>query len=313
MSIGKLDPVELRELWLHEERDFSKWLDENIDVLSDALGLPLTVEEREKSVGSFSVDLIAKDANENRVIIENQLEPTNHDHLGKLLTYLVNLESKVAIWIVKEARPEHIRVISWLNEITPSDMAFYLVLLKAYRIGDSEAAPLFTPIVAPSEQSKQIGHTRETLADTDILHLKFWEQLLQRAKEKGITLHEGRRPEKDSWLYTGAGKTSLTFEYLIRHRRALIKLEIGNADKVYNKRIFDALSAHKDRIEQDFGEALMWDRADEKIGSRILFDIKGKGGLKSPEDKWPSIQDAMIEAMDRFSQAFKPHIQALRE
>ena len=313
MTIGKLDPVELRELWIHEEYDFSKWLENNIEVLSDALGRSLTVEEREKSVGSFSVDLIAKDANENRVIIENQLEPTNHDHLGKLLTYLVNLESKVAVWIVKEARPEHVRVMSWLNEITPSDMAFYLVLLKAYRIGDSEAAPLFTPIVTPSEQSKYFGHTRETLADSDILHLKFWKQLLQRANEKGITLHEGRHPEKDSWLSTGAGKTSLTYEYLIRNHKALIKLEIANADKAYNKHIFDALFAHKDQIEQHFGEALTWDRADEKIGSRILFDIKGKGGLKSPEDKWPLIQDAMIDAMGRFSQAFKPHIQALRE
>jgi len=167
MSIGKLEPVELRELWLHDERDFSIWLRNNVAVLSEALGLSLTAEEQDKSVGPFTVDLIARDADGDKVIIESQLSLADDDHLGKLLTCLVNLASNVAIWIVKEARLEHVRVVSWLNEISPSNVTFYLVELKAYRIADSDPAPLFTAIVKPSE-SNEVGDERKKLAEIDL-------------------------------------------------------------------------------------------------------------------------------------------------
>jgi len=168
MSIGKLEGVELRELWLDEERGFSTWLGNNVDVLSEALGLSLTVEGRDKPVGAFRVDLIARDAGGDRVIIENQLNLTDDDHLGKLLTCLINLDSNVAIWIVKEARPEHVRVVSWLNEISPPNITFYLVEVKAYRIAGSDPAPLFTAIVKPTEESNEVGDDRKKLAAIDL-------------------------------------------------------------------------------------------------------------------------------------------------
>ena len=121
--IGSLQRVDLREVWPHEAQDFTPWLEENIDVLNNAIDLSLSIIEREQAAGDFSVDLVAEDESGNSVIIENQLERSNHDHLGKLITYLTAIDAKAAIWIVKEARPEHISAISWLNE--SSSASFY--------------------------------------------------------------------------------------------------------------------------------------------------------------------------------------------
>ena len=114
-SIEKLQRVPLREVWKHEAYDFTQWLQENLDILNDTLDLELTSAEREQAAGSFSIDLVAENNDGQTVIIENQLEKSNHDHLGKLITYLTAREASGAIWIVSEPRQEHINAISWLN------------------------------------------------------------------------------------------------------------------------------------------------------------------------------------------------------
>ena len=149
--IGKLEHVPLREIWRHEARDFSSLLFENCDVLSDQIGISIAPLEKEKSVGPFNVDIWAEDSNGGTVIIENQLEKTDHDHLGKLFTYMSNLDAKIGIWISSHPRNEHRTAITYLNEIAPADTAFYLVKLEAYRIGESQPAPLFTVEAGPSD------------------------------------------------------------------------------------------------------------------------------------------------------------------
>src|SRR3989344_9506428 len=139
--IGKLKKVPLREIWKNEAKDFTTWLSENIDTLNEALEISLTVVEREKSVGDFSLDIVAEDSDSNLVIIENQLEKTDHGHLGQVVTYLSNLGAKMAIWITSNPREEHIKAINWLNESTPDYTSFYIVKVEAVRIGDSAPAP----------------------------------------------------------------------------------------------------------------------------------------------------------------------------
>ena len=148
-AIGKLQRVALREVWKHEAYDFTKWLQENIDVLNATVGLNLVNVDREQAAGSFSIDLVAEDEGGGTVIIENQLEKSNHDHLGKLITYLTAMSARAAIWIVAEPRPEHVAAVAWLNESTGAD--FFLVKVEAVRIGTSPAAPLLTLIVGPSK------------------------------------------------------------------------------------------------------------------------------------------------------------------
>ncbi len=308
-KIGKFEPVPIREVWKHEERSFSAWLEENLDVLSEAIGVPLSDPKRELLAGDFQCDLVAEDGNGDRVIIENQLEPTNHDHLGKVLTYITNLDAKAAIWISTSPRPEHIRAIQWLNEITPDNIAFYLVRLAAYRIsGHEDAAPLFTVIVGPSAPGKSFGKEKKELAERHILRRKFWEQLLERAKQKGVLLHAQRSPTKDSWISAGAGvQAGVSFTYVAwMTDETAVELYIDTGSKDENKRIFDALFAKKQEIEKSFGSLLSWERLDDRRASRVRYVIQ-EGGLND-QSKWQNMQDAMISAMDRLSKALNPYL-----
>lgn len=311
MAIGKLEKVELRELWKHEEYGFSAWLAANLDALSEVIGISLSEPEREAKIGTFEVDIVAEDGEGNRVIVENQLEQTNHDHLGKLITYLTNLDAKTAVWITKFARPEHRRAVAWLNEITPNDVSFFLVQLEAFRIGNSDPAPLFTVVEGPSEDVKEIGGNKKELAERHVRRLRFWEMLLARAKSKGVLWHTSRSPSRDMWLSVGAGRTGFNFNYLMwMNDDSAVELYLDTGEAEPNKAIFDTLFAKRAVIDKAFGGELQWMRKDEKRACRIQHTI-ALGGLTSSEDKWPTIQDAMIDAMDRLVKALKPHIAEL--
>ena len=154
MNIGKLKEVDIRNLWKHEQYDFSEWLsrDENIEELNDILGLTLTDVSKEVYVGSYRCDLVAIDESTGiKVIIENQLEFSNHDHLGKIITYTSGLNAQVVVWIVTHAKEEHKSAIEWLNNNTNGDVNFFLIELHAYKIGDSLPDPYFEVVEKPND------------------------------------------------------------------------------------------------------------------------------------------------------------------
>lgn len=301
--IAKLEPIEVRTLWGHEEYGFSAWLVHNLDALGESLGLTLINPQREKAVGRFSLDVLTETDNGVQVIIENQLECTNHDHLGKVLTYLSNLDAKIAIWIASEFREEHAEAIRWLNEFTPADVAFYLVKLSAFRIGGSDPAPHFGKVAGPTTIGRSIGQEKKELAERHVLRRKFWEQLLERARRSGVTTHAQRTAGTDSWLSAGAGIMSgVSFTYNIWTDSAAVDLWIQSENLEENKKLFDRLFAMREQIETSFGAPLIWDRMDEKRTSRIRSELPIEG-LYDPEEKWPAIQERMIQAMDRLSKA----------
>ena len=159
MKLGKLVEVDIRNVWKHEQYDFSKWLasEENINELGDTLNLTLTDVETEKFVGNYRCDILCKDEITGKVVlIENQLEPTNHDHLGKIITYASGLDASVVVWLVASAREEHASAIEWLNKHTDDDVSFFLVEIHAYKIGDSEPAPQFKIIEQPNDFVKSV-------------------------------------------------------------------------------------------------------------------------------------------------------------
>lgn len=312
LAIGRLERVPLQELWRYEERSFTPWLEDNLDVLSDAIGIRLSAVQRESAVGAFRVDLVVEDNEKNLLVIENQLEATDHDHLGKIITYLSNLEAKGAIWISPEPRPEHIAAITWLNESSARDTVFYLVRLEACRIGDSSPAPLFTVIVGPSQDSKITGKTKEKLANRHVLRREFFAQLLDRAKARGVTTHATVSPTTDNWLSTGAGRTGITYTYYVwLQDKTAVQLEIDTGDKERNEAIFRALPAHKPEIEHAFGTPLTWDCIVERRKCKVEFMIE-KGGIQETQDRWPEIQDRMIDRMQALRDAFKPYISKLK-
>jgi len=306
---GKLTRIPLREVWSHEERDFSRWLAKNLDYLEECTGLSLSLIETEAITGDFAVDILAEDSDGNLVVIENQLERTDHEHLGKLITYMANHEAKAAIWVTAQPRPEHERAIHWLNELLPADTAFYLVQVEAVQIDQSAPAPLFTVVAGPSPEGRQIGAQRKALAERHILRLEFWQQLLEKARGRS-TLFANISPSKDSWISTGAGRTGLAWSYVVLKDHARVELYIDTRDSERNKAIFDFLAQHKETIERAFGAALAWQRLEEKRAARICYYIRGRGGLHTRKD-WHDLQESMIDAMDRLRKAIQPQLENL--
>ena len=307
--IGSLQRVDLRKVWPHEALDFTTWLENNIDELNNAIDLSLSIVEREQAAGDFSVDLVAEDESGNSVIIENQLERSNHDHLGKLITYLTAIDAKAAIWIVSDPRPEHISAISWLNESSSS--SFYLLKLEAVRIEDSPPAPLLTLIVGSSEESQEAGETKKEFTERYILRHRFWTQLLERAQKK-TSLHVNTLPNNSNCIKTSTGNGEFYFRYLVQRHTSDIELYIdrGKDADSENEKIFDTLEKAKRKIEETFGEPLEWQRLEGQRSCRIgkRFSL---GGYRDDEDKWQEIQDTTIDAMIRLEAALRPHIDRL--
>ena len=306
MTIGRIKRVGLREVWSHEAFDFTTWLEDNVDVLFEATGLQLTGVEREQAAGDFSVDLIATDQDGDAVVIENQLERSDHDHLGKLITYLVGLQARRAVWIVADPRPEHVAAVTWLNEGASAD--FYLLKLEAIRIGGSEPAPLLTQIAGPSETTREVGRAKQDMAEGERRYYRFFEGLLERAKAK-TQLHANISPGKAHWVGASAGISGLTFNYVVRRHNADIELYVDTPDSDANKRMLQTLFEKKEAIEEAFGGPLVWDSKDGRRACRIRNTFT-QGGLRDEGD-WDAVHDQLAEGMARFEKAVRPHLKSL--
>jgi hypothetical protein len=306
--IQKITRIPLRTAFPHEARDFTRWLEENIDVLNDCIDISLSNAERERNAGDFSVDIVAEDESGAKVIIENQLEKSNHDHLGKVITYLVAMEARTAVWIVSDPRPEHVSAITWLNESSTAD--FYLLKLEAIKIGESAPAPLLTLIVGPSESTKAVGKAKQEFAERYDARHGFWARLLEEAKGK-TRLHAAITPGRYSWIGAGSGKSGITYNYAVWQDESAIELYIdrGKDANTENKSIFDTLYLKKDQIEKEFGGELEWQRLDNKRACRIRKSFE-LGGWKDP-NTWGAVVPPMVDAMTRLEKALKPHIQKL--
>lgn len=306
--VGRLSRVHLREVWKHEAVDFSQWLANNLDLLSETIGIQLVSVETEHPTGSFIVDLLAEDNAGNPVVIENQLEKSDHDHLGKLLTYMVSLESKTAVWIVSDPRPEHVGVISWLNESSSAN--FFLVKIEAIKIDNSKPAPLFTLVIGPSDESRSVSRTKQDLAERHMIRYRFWEELLEEAKSK-TTLHSNISPTYDNWISTSAGKPGLYFNYSIRQHQWQVDLgiDLGKDQDKETKGLFQTFFDFKNDIEHEFGDSLEWDIVEGRRSCRIK-KVGTTGGYRDNE-KWFEIHNEMVDTMIRLASVMFAHIDRL--
>ena len=309
MNVSKLKHVPLREVWGKEERDFTPWLENNLDGLGEKLEIELSIVEREKRAGPFEVDLLAEDSDSNLVIIENQFGKSDHDHLGKGLTYLTQLNAKTLIWVCEDPRTEHVTAFAWLNETTPDDVSFYLVKLEAFQIENSPPAPHFVVLARPSSTIKAIGATKKEFAERHKKRLDFWKGLLEKSKTR-TNLFANIKPSKENWISMGAGKSGILYYYVILMNSSRIDLYIDTGDKDKNKMFFDQLSSQKEQIETQFGKEMGWLRLDDKRASRITATVNKKIGLKN-DDKWDKIQEDMIGTMIKFEAAFSNRVQDL--
>lgn len=302
-GIGRIQRVNLQDVWSHEALDFTPWLQDNIDVLGDAIGLDLSAVEREQPAGAFKVDLIAEDRRGRAVVVENQLEKSDHDHLGKLLTYVVETKASQAVWIVANPRPEHMRVITWLNDTT-DEVDFFLLRLEAVKIGDSEPAPLLTQVVGPSEPIVP----PPVIAERDRLRYRFFNGLLEYANSR-IKLHANISPSRYNWIGAGSGIAGVTYNYVVRQHDARVELYINKQDGDENRRIFRGLESKKGSIESGFGGSLHWDPKEGKQACGISKTCRS-GGYRD-EGKWKAVYEELVDAMKKLESSVKPHLGTL--
>lgn len=269
-NLGKIEEVKLREVWKKEADDFTNWLaeEENLALLSDEIGIDLKLIQTEANVGKFNVDILAEEENTGRkVIIENQLEITNHDHLGKIITYASGFDATIIIWIIKDVRDEHKQAIDWLNEHTDENINFFVIKMEVWQIGNSLPAPKFQIISKPNDWAKTVktSATSSLLTENKVLQLEFWNKFKEYAKGKSTKL-KLRKTSPQHWYDISFGSRDAHIALTINTRLDLLTCEIYISD---SKELFNELKRNKNKIEKELGEELEWMELPEKKASRI--------------------------------------------
>jgi len=291
-NIQKIKKLAIRNIWKREE-DFTKWLEKNIDSLSDILGFDINIISREEKVGPYRVDLYGEGKNGNKIIIENQFEETDHTHLGQILTYLTNLEANVCIWIAENPVEEHANVIDWLNETTPDNISFFLVKIDVIQIGkDSPISPLFTIVRKPTTEKKQLGKEEKEYAERHVVREKYWSQFLLEIN-KGSQICRNINPTTEAWIGTSLGMQGVGMNFVVSKKYARVEIYLNRGEKEENKRVYDLIYKNRDKIEKAFGRKLDWERLDENVTSRIKYQLDNVSVFN--ENDWPKMNKFMIE------------------
>lgn len=269
-DLARLKKMDLREVWGHEALGFTRWLSEteNLTLLSDEVGVDIKLIQTEASVGRFNVDILAEEASSGRkIIIENQLEDTDHDHLGKIITYASGYDAEIIIWVVRDYREEHQKAVDWLNEHTDENISFFLIKVELWQIENSKPAPKFDIIVSPNEWAKAIKTTsaNSELTDTKLQQLEFW------SRYKGYVQDIDSRmrlqsPRPQHWYDVSMGSSDAHLALTVNTRESIITIELYIND---NKELFDFLNNQKPEIEKELGEAGNWWSAKKACGIRI--------------------------------------------
>ena len=274
-EFGKITKLNIKEIWRHEANDFTPWLAKNLDKLGETVGMDLELVEQEASVGNFSLDILAKDLSTGHlVIIENQLGDTDHNHLGKLLTYAAGFDASKIIWISENVRDEHRQTIEWLNQRTDTDTQFFAIEIEVFKIDDSKPAYNFKLIVFPNEwrKSKKEGLN---LSERSEAYRAFFQSLIDELRNKHH-FTKAKIAQPQSWCSFPTGISGITYTASFAQRgRVRAELYIDMGDTVKNKNLFDWLVSQKDEIASEFGESLEWERLDERRASRIAVYREG--------------------------------------
>lgn len=304
-NLGTLKKItDLRSIWPHEALNFTPWVAENVDLLADAVGLDITVDETESSVGDFNVDIYASETGTGRkIIIENQLEDTDHDHLGKLITYASGKGADVVIWVVKHAREEHKAAVEWLNNHTDDKIGFFLCEIKLFQIGDSQIAPAFTVVERPNDWTKEIRKTASANS-TQQQRLEYWQAFNDYAFTDAnfSRIFNKRKPTTDHWMDFSIGSSACHIAVSQIQKRKAVDVELYIND---DKELFKSLFAHKDEIEKNMEMELEWKELPERKASRILIE---KTVDLDDRATWPEQFDYIMDTCIKMKRAFKRYL-----
>ena len=320
VELGCIKNVDPRSVWPNEAGDFTPWLAEHADLLGEALGLEIEIEQREASVGAFSLDLLGREVGSNRVVIvENQLERTDHNHLGQLLAYAGGLDARIIVWVSSEVRDEHRDAIHWLNEQTTDAVAFFAVELEVWKIGESLPAPHFNVVAHPSNFQRQIVRKTSTVPSRrGEMYQEFFEDLVSRLRDAHPNFTGRRVIRPESWIgfRSGHGGFSVNVGFASGSRfRVELYIDLGSRSghssrAELNKAAFDHLQIDGKSIEHELGESLEWERLDDRLASRVAAYRNGNIESSTAE-QLDELKRWAVDLLPRFRDAFAPRIAAL--
>ena len=314
-SLARLQKVDLRDIWVSESSNFTPWLatEENLELLSETLDLDLELEAQEKDVGPFRADILCRDSDNGQwVLIENQLERTDHTHLGQLLTYASGLQAVTIIWISAKFTEEHRSTLDWLNEITNEEFKFFGLEIEAWRIGESPAAPKFNVVAKPNDWSRSVarsaaGIKNEALTPTKLWQQKYWSVLSDFLTSKNSTVRS-QKAHPQHWTDFGIGRSHFTLNATVNKPKQMITLSLylGSDDATNH---FNSLVDRKEDIENQIGEKLLWMELPNRKSSRVELQLNNVDA--SDEKDWQRQHDWLFEKLEIFNAVFRPLIREL--
>ncbi len=307
IKLSRITKISPREIWKHEAIDFTQWLakEENISVLCEELELNLENVKPEASAGRYNVDLVADDIDSKRkVIIENQLESTNHKHLGQLLTYASAYDASIIIWVVTDYTEEHREAIDWFNRNINESISFFLVQIEVYKIGNSEPAPKFNIICEPNNWGKTVKSSEagNSISDLKLLQKEFWDSLKSYAIENNSKINFSRSPKPRHWYNIAMGTSRCHIALTLNTQKGYVGCEIYIRN---DKPLFDTFLKNKSEIEKELETQLEWMELPDATASRVLLVLNG-----NPKDKqrWGEYFKWCISSVEKFSKVFKKYL-----
>lgn len=314
--LGRLQRVELRDIWLNEATYFTPWLarEENLALLGEALGIELELEAQEKTVGPFRADILCKDIGSGSwVLIENQLERTDHSHLGQLLTYASGLEAVTIIWIAARFTEEHRSTLDWLNRITDDSFRFFGLEVELWRIGDSPAAPKFNIISKPNDWSKSVSHAAKAIEDTELTPTKlrqrdYWGALNAVLDQQGGRVSGAKKPQAASWMSYPIGRTRFNLGAVMNTQKPFLRVELYISGE-NAKSFFAQLETQAADIHAELGYPLEWEPLPQGADSRVSVYKHGVDPLD--EAGWPEQHAWLAARLDEMHRVFFARVRDL--
>ena len=311
-KLGHLQRVDAKEVWKHEAHDFTPWLHANIALLGDALGFDIEATASEVSVGDFAVDIVGKTVPEGRVVIvENQLAPTDHSHLGQVLTYASGLDAAIVVWLSPRFRDEHRQALDWLNAHTTEGVDFFGVELELLRVDDSPPAPHLKLVAQPNEWAKTArGNAGAQPTERTLVYQRFFEAVLAEFKRLRPGLTSASRVGPGNYMGMAAGRTGFSLSWVFGSQSRLrVELYIDTGDRDQNKGLFDALHARRDDLAAALGGDLVWERLDAKRAARLSTQ-RVVPPLPAPDDN-VDLRSWAVETMVRWNDVLRPVVKSL--
>lgn len=315
ITLGKLERFELRSKWATEDKDFTPWLaqENNLTLLSDVIGIELELESCEKDVGAFRADILCKNIEDGSwVLIENQIERTDHKHLGQLLTYAAGLQAVTIIWIASQITPEHREVLDWLNKITDENFRFFGLEIELWQIDNSNPAPNFNVISQPNNWSKSVRKAakkidEQAMSKTQEQQYRYWEKLRNylQIHAKNLRL---QKIYPQHWYTFSINRSGFNLAALIHMRERRLTVELCITNPEYAKYFYHALYKDKETIESEFGDLLEWKELPNKISCKIQYSQEA-----DPMDEvdWSHQHLWFKEKLELFNTIFRQRIKNL--